>query len=604
MMRRLLLAILLSLPAYEVRAQIVTGGVTSSGGGGGSTSPGGSDTYCQFNDASSFGGDSGCTYNKTTDLLTAFNITATTAFKNSALTSGRLVFSGAAGVQSDDADLTFATDTLTVAKIVGSTSITNSALTAGRLVLSGTAGLESDDADLSFLTDTLTATKMAPTLFTSTFDVANADTTVARFGAGQLSVEGVEVPTISSSSTLSNKTLSTATLTTGQSFIVGASTLGVVGASTVLTPDGPILYTGTTPNSWHIKEFGDAAHDSNNGSCGTSSCTDPTLIIHSHNQTTTEWMDLKHNGTYASIATGVGPLTVPGGTAGTAAGLAFNDATTLGFATRNSNKIDVISGANTIVTMGSGLAGANGLIVVGAHMLQFNNTAGGTPDLNLVREGAAILQLGADVNGAAVAQTIKAHDGITGTDIAGANITISGGTGTGTGAGGNFITQTSPSLATGTTQQTAASRMVQVAKPKALTAGAATSVVLFAVASSTVGGGEIEYTVTANDSTDFQIRAGRVGYVMVNKGGAETCKVFGIDSVLGVAGTENPTQTQDASGIGAMSAGTLTYTWGTDVTGTNTCALTLNAASSLTETTLEIAYTVFRQHGTGAITPQ
>ena len=46
---------------------------TISGGG----SPGGSDTQVQFNDGGSFGGDAGLTYNKTTDLLTGVNITAT-----------------------------------------------------------------------------------------------------------------------------------------------------------------------------------------------------------------------------------------------------------------------------------------------------------------------------------------------------------------------------------------------------------------------------------------------------------------------------------------------------------------------------------------------
>jgi hypothetical protein len=40
----------------------------ASGGGGGS--PGGSNTQVQFNDSGSFGGDSGLTYNKTTDVLT------------------------------------------------------------------------------------------------------------------------------------------------------------------------------------------------------------------------------------------------------------------------------------------------------------------------------------------------------------------------------------------------------------------------------------------------------------------------------------------------------------------------------------------------------
>jgi hypothetical protein len=40
-------------------------------GGGSSTTPGGLDTYCQFNDEGAFGGNSGCRYNKTTQVLTA-----------------------------------------------------------------------------------------------------------------------------------------------------------------------------------------------------------------------------------------------------------------------------------------------------------------------------------------------------------------------------------------------------------------------------------------------------------------------------------------------------------------------------------------------------
>ena len=46
-----------------------TSWVAMSGGGGGGT-PGGSDTQVQFNDAGSFGGDAGFTYNKTTDSIT------------------------------------------------------------------------------------------------------------------------------------------------------------------------------------------------------------------------------------------------------------------------------------------------------------------------------------------------------------------------------------------------------------------------------------------------------------------------------------------------------------------------------------------------------
>ena len=48
----------------------------SAAGGGGSGSPGGSNTQIQFNDASSFGGDSGLVYNKTTNTLTSTNLSS------------------------------------------------------------------------------------------------------------------------------------------------------------------------------------------------------------------------------------------------------------------------------------------------------------------------------------------------------------------------------------------------------------------------------------------------------------------------------------------------------------------------------------------------
>lgn len=52
-------------------------------GGGGSGSPGGSDTYVQFNDGGSFGGVSSLTFNKTTGALTGTYVLATTGFSGS-----------------------------------------------------------------------------------------------------------------------------------------------------------------------------------------------------------------------------------------------------------------------------------------------------------------------------------------------------------------------------------------------------------------------------------------------------------------------------------------------------------------------------------------
>jgi len=63
--------------------------IASTGGGGGT--PGGSDTQVQFNDGgSSFGGDAGLTYNKTTDTLNATIVTSSLGFSGSltSLTDG------------------------------------------------------------------------------------------------------------------------------------------------------------------------------------------------------------------------------------------------------------------------------------------------------------------------------------------------------------------------------------------------------------------------------------------------------------------------------------------------------------------------------------
>lgn len=63
-----------------------------------------------------------------------------------------------------------------------------------------------------------------------------------------------------------------------------------------LTPDPGYLGSGTTSNSWHIGESQDRTFDFNNGSCGTSTCTDPGLIIHSAVQDTTQYNHLANWG--------------------------------------------------------------------------------------------------------------------------------------------------------------------------------------------------------------------------------------------------------------------------------------------------------------------
>lgn len=125
-------------------------------------------------------------------------------------------------------------------------------------------------------------------------------------------------------------------------------------------------------------------------------------------------------------------------------------------------------------------------------------------------------------------------------------------------------------------------------KTKALTAGSATGVFQIPIAAARGTGGKVFYTVFASDATDHQIRTGSVTFAVVNKAATETCTVNGIDGSF----TVNPDQTQDGSAAGAISSGILIYAWTTVTTPANACNLALNAVSSLTETILEVRWTV------------
>lgn len=80
----------------QITAAALHRGAGFGGGGGGTTSPGGSDTYVQFNDSGTFNGDAGFKYNKTTDTVTAgsFVVTGTST---SIVSSGALEIKDGSG---------------------------------------------------------------------------------------------------------------------------------------------------------------------------------------------------------------------------------------------------------------------------------------------------------------------------------------------------------------------------------------------------------------------------------------------------------------------------------------------------------------------------
>ena len=111
--------------------------INSSGGGGGGT-PGGADTQVQFNDSSTFGGDAGLVYNKTTDTLTGVNITATGTIEADIIkTSGTGVptFTSASNLLFDAANAVV---------------IQKSPLRLGSFDTNGIAGLVGQDGDIIY----------------------------------------------------------------------------------------------------------------------------------------------------------------------------------------------------------------------------------------------------------------------------------------------------------------------------------------------------------------------------------------------------------------------------------------------------------------------
>jgi len=218
-------------------------------------------------------------------------------------------------------------------------------------------------------------------------------------------------------------------------FVDWGATIGGINARTAPTPDTLEFYTGTASEAIHVLQLGDVGFDHQNGPCGTAACTDPTVVVHSHNQAT---------GEFTSVQAGaiVGTMT------------------------------------------------------------------------------------------------------------------------------------------------------------KALTESAATDVVRLGVASDTVRGGVIEYTVHANDGPSggggtWQTRGGgSFAFSVQNLSGTETCTM----------NPAAPDQTNDGNAA-TISGGTLTYAWTCTSAVDATVDLELNAVSSLAQTTLKVDYIV-RVYGTGTVAGQ
>lgn len=295
----------------------------------------------------------------------------------------------------------------------------------------------------------------------------------------------------------------------------GCANFGGIIPGTTQTPDAPALATGVSANIWLLYEYADRTFD-----FAHAAATDPTLIGHSHNQSTTEFWSITHDGTRPVMgAGGTNGYAFPRGTSNEPgiqwAGDA--DGTGSGMYSPGSGRTSLV--ANNVVQMEvntSGLAG----IKLNTGCISWGTGFVSPIDLVLCREGSATAQFGSDVNAAPTDQTIKAHDGITGTNIAGAALIVESGLGTGNAVSGPYTVNRQITKASGTTPQTyAPARIDCPSKILSNTSATTTTIATITTTSTTAGNVTMDYGVSACSGSTCDADGGLVKVAWNNNAG-------------------------------------------------------------------------------------
>jgi len=235
-----------------------------------------------------------------------------------------------------------------------------------------------------------------------------------------------------------------------------------------------------------------------------------------------------------------------------------NSRTTIGsFQISDAGSNQAVFGNNAFFVGASFTEVANGLLYIGASY--------GGRDLAIRRVAAANLALGTADAASPVAQALSMQNA-TGTNTAGASPTrIIASLGTGNAAPGALAIQGGARSATsGTTAQTAINRQI-IGNSITVSNNTTTTVTngSWTLASNTVLGGKVTYTVEVSDGTELQVETGEVALMGINKGGT-----FSNNTALKYGNQQ------------AATAGTLSVTW--SMTAANPSLLQVNVNSSLT----------------------
>lgn len=203
-------------------------------------------------------------------------------------------------------------------------------------------------------------------------------------------------------------------------------------------------------------------------------------------------------------------------------------------------------------------------------------TAGAANDVFFKRAAAASMQLGLDVNGAPVDQTFKAHNGITGTDIAGAALIHEAGIGTGAAVSHPYTINRQIVKASGTTVQTYAPAFITcISKTMSTSSATAQAVATITTTSTTAGAVEWFYTTTASNGTLLDSDTGEILVAWNNNAG----------TVAATAGTA-------IGGVSSAASGTLAST-PTATVATNVVSLKLTPTWAVIVPTVVTTYSTF-----------
>lgn len=152
----------------------------------------------------------------------------------------------------------------------------------------------------------------------------------------------------------------------------GAGVLSDIQLNQNITPNALLVTPGSRANSIHICETADIGFDFTNGPGGSSACTDPTLIIHSHNQSTSQWIAAYHDGTDGFIGTGAGALSI-----NSASGVKLVRTITAGGTTGNQT-INKMAGTVNFAAGASSITVTNSLVDTSSIILGVIRTADAT----------------------------------------------------------------------------------------------------------------------------------------------------------------------------------------------------------------------------------